>query len=89
MTLSFGTDGVRGIAHTELTARYVQLFGRAASEEFESCSWLVGRDTRESGLQLAKSLANVLASTLGEVFDLGVVPTPLVARLQKLKKCPQ
>ena len=88
MTLSFGTDGVRGIAHSELTTKYVQLFGRAASEEFESCSWLVGRDTRESSLELAKSLANGLASTRGEVFDLGVVPTPLVAAASKIEEMP-
>ena len=88
MTLSFGTDGVRGIAHSELTTKYVQLFGRAASEEFEGCSWLVGRDTRESSLQLSKSLANGLASTRGEVFDLGVVPTPLVAAASKIEEMP-
>jgi phosphomannomutase len=47
----FGTDGVRGTAHTELTTSFVTRLGRAAAEVLGAGEWLIGRDTRESGVQ--------------------------------------
>ena len=49
MTLSFGTDGVRGDARSELTADAVETLGRAAVEVLEAEKFAVGRDTRISG----------------------------------------
>lgn len=76
MTLRFGTDGVRGVALTELTPHFVASLGRAASTVLGSDRWLIGRDTRESGSLLSAAFS---AGVSGEVADLGVVPTPAIA----------
>ena len=49
--LRFGTDGVRGVAFTELTEQYVSELGLVAARELGVTKVLVGRDTRESGKQ--------------------------------------
>ena len=83
MDPTFGTDGVRGLAFEELDEVVAHAIGRAANEALfasESIArWVVGRDTRESGLALARALAAGLRATGAEVVDLGVVPTPVVA----------
>ncbi|MGD9996887.1 MAG: phosphoglucosamine mutase, partial [Ilumatobacteraceae bacterium] len=76
MALRFGTDGVRGEALTELTPQFVTSLGRAASNVLASDRWIVGRDTRASGAQLAAAFG---AGIDAEVVDLGVLPTPAVA----------
>jgi phosphoglucosamine mutase len=75
LTLKFGTDGVRGVADTELTSELVTALGRAARDVIGPGPFLVGRDTRASGPRLLGDLA----SGLGDVVDLGVLPTPAVA----------
>src|SRR3954468_8031499 len=81
MSLKFGTDGVRGVANTELTPELVLSLGRAAARVLGGSSFLVGRDTRISGPLLQAALAAGLASEGVSVTDLGVLPTPAVAFL--------
>ncbi len=81
MTLEFGTDGVRGVANTEITPELALTLGRAAARVLGGRRWLIGRDTRLSGPLLAAALGAGLASEGVEVVDLGVVPTPAVAHL--------
>jgi phosphoglucosamine mutase len=80
---TFGTDGVRGRAFDEIDEVVAHALGRAANRALFAGSgaarWTVGRDTRASGLALARSLAAGLRATGAEVIDLGVVPTPVVA----------
>ncbi|MGH2688243.1 MAG: phosphoglucosamine mutase, partial [Actinomycetota bacterium] len=47
----FGTDGVRGVANTELTPEFALVLGRAVGASLigERGSVVVGRDTRPSG----------------------------------------
>ena len=81
--LKFGTDGVRGVANTELTPEFALRLGLSAG------AWLaasgmprriaIGRDTRQSGPMLEAALAAGFASVGVEVARLGVVPTPTVA----------
>ena len=80
MTLTFGTDGVRGDARHELTAGAVETLGRAAAEVLEAERFAVGRDTRVSGPPLADALRRGVQRAGGSAVDLGVVPTPAVAR---------
>lgn len=85
MTLKFGTDGVRGVANTELTPDYVLALARAAAPVLGSRRVLIGRDTRRSGALLEAALAAGFASAGVDVELLGVVPTPAVAYLGQLE----
>ena len=80
MTLSFGTDGVRGDARSELTPEFVEALGRAAAEVLGAERLAVGRDTRASGPELADALCRGVRRAGGSAVDLGVLPTPAVAR---------
>lgn len=82
----FGTDGVRGIAGSELTCERAMQIGRAAAEVLSGGrrrlpTVLVGMDTRISSEMLAAALTAGLCSVGADVIDLGVVPTPAVAYL--------
>jgi phosphoglucosamine mutase len=79
VSLTFGTDGVRGVANVELTPELVLGLGRAAARVLGPGPWLVGRDTRVSGPLLFAALAAGLAAEGADVGDLGVLPTPAVA----------
>jgi phosphoglucosamine mutase len=78
MTLKFGTDGVRGDAR-ELTDELVASLGRAAAQVLDGRTFVVGRDTRESGPRIQEALTTGMTDAGADVVDLGVVPTPAVA----------
>ncbi len=80
MTLAFGTDGVRGDTRGPLTEHLVGAVGQAAGHVLGSERFAVGRDTRASGLALAEALRRGVERAGGSAADLGVVPTPAVAR---------
>ena len=77
--LRFGTDGVRGVALTELTPAYVEALGTAAACVLGAGTWLIGRDTRVSGPELEAALVRGLLAAGAEVELCGVVPTPALA----------
>ncbi len=93
MTLRFGTDGVRGLAGADLTPELALAIGRAAarvlvaSDETRS-RFVVGRDTRRSGTMLVGALTAGVAAEGVDVIDLGVIPTPGVAKLAAVYRCP-
>ena len=88
MALRFGTDGVRAEAFTVLTTQYVRALGAAAASVLGGESFLVGRDTRESGPELLRAFAQGCASRGVSVVDLGVVPTPAVAHMSSTLAIP-
>jgi phosphoglucosamine mutase len=82
----FGTDGIRGVANTELTPEFVLGLGRALirtlrEEGVARPVIAVGRDPRASGEMLESSLVAGICSGGGDALVLGVVPTPGVAYL--------
>jgi phosphoglucosamine mutase len=79
MTLRFGTDGLRGVAGTELTAELTTALGRAAARVLGGPRFLVARDTRLSSSWLESALAAGLAAEGCDVELLGVLPTPGLA----------
>ncbi|RBW67804.1 phosphoglucosamine mutase [Bacillus taeanensis] len=83
----FGTDGVRGVANTELTPELAFKLGRyggyVLTKEMEKPKVLIGRDTRISGHMLEGALVAGLLSIGAEVMRLGVISTPGVAYLTK------
>ena len=80
MTLAFGTDGVRGDTRSELTSEAVEALGRTAADVLGAERFAVGRDTRISGPGLVEALSRGVQHVGGSAVDLGVVPTPAVAR---------
>ena len=80
MTLSFGTDGVRGDARNELTPQFVEALGRVAATVLGGDRLAVGRDPRASGPELVGALSRGVWRAGGEAVDLGVLPTPALAR---------
>ncbi len=82
----FGTDGVRGIANSELTCEMALKIGRAAAmvltdNNHRHPKILIGKDTRLSSDMLENALTAGLCSVGANVVQLGVVPTPAVAFL--------
>ncbi len=77
----FGTDGVRGVVGADLTLPLVERLGRAFSLWSDGAPVLVGRDTRSSGPDVERALAEGLASGGSPVTLAGVLPTPAVALL--------
>lgn len=83
----FGTDGVRGVANTELTCDLAYKLGRAGgyvlAQGKDKVKVIVGKDTRVSGDMLEASLIAGLMSVGCDVVTVGVIPTPGVAYLTK------
>jgi phosphoglucosamine mutase len=88
VSLKFGTDGVRGVAFTELTIEYTTTLARAAAEVLGGGPWLVARDTRESGPELEAAVIAGLTAGGAEPVSVGVVPTPALAWLAAQHGCP-
>ncbi|MGG3737598.1 phosphoglucosamine mutase [Aeribacillus pallidus] len=83
----FGTDGVRGVANSELTPELAFKLGRfggyVLTKDTDRPKVLIGRDTRISGHMLEGALVAGLLSIGAEVMRLGVISTPGVAFLTK------
>ena len=80
--MKFGTDGVRGVAKSELTAEFALRLGRAAARVLstgDAPTVVIGGDTRISTPMLEAALAAGFAAEGVDVRRLGVVPTPAVA----------
>ncbi len=86
--MRFGTDGVRGRAHTELTTSFVTRLGRAAVEVLGTSTWIIGRDTRESSADFERALADGLIGAGAAVRSAGVLPTPALARAGVVHRLP-
>ena len=91
----FGTDGIRGKAGSApLEPRTVARVGEAIVKAMRLGSatqggsgrvrsFVIGRDTRESGTWIEEELARGLSSAGATVVSAGVVPTPAVAYLAR------
>lgn len=77
----FGTDGVRGVANTELTPQFALDLGRAAGSLISGGSVVVGRDTRRSGEMLSMALQAGFNSAGVDTIDVGVVPSGGISTL--------
>lgn len=88
----FGTDGVRGLANSELTPELAFKLGRYGGHVLKEHApevikplVLVARDTRISGQLLEHALIAGLLSVGIEVLQLGVITTPGVAYLTRVQ----
>ena len=91
MARMFGTDGVRGVAGTELTIELAMKLGQAGAyiltkEKEHQPTIIVGCDTRISGGMLANALMAGICSVGANAIYVGVAPTPAIAYLTKKHK---
>ncbi|MBO6132827.1 MAG: phosphoglucosamine mutase [Lachnospiraceae bacterium] len=87
----FGTDGVRGVANTELTPLLAMELGAAGAyvlskEHAYRPTIMVGCDTRASGDMLANALMAGICSVGANSVYVGVMPTPAIAYLTRKYK---
>ncbi len=91
MSRLFGTDGVRGVAGSELTIQLATQLGQAGAsvltrETSHQPTIIVGCDTRVSGGMLSNALMAGICSVGANAVFVGIVPTPAVAYLTRLYK---
>lgn len=84
----FGTDGVRGVANSELSCELALKLGRAAAmvlteENHHRARIIIGKDTRMSSDMLEAAMEAGICSVGADATALGVIPTPAVAYLVK------
>jgi phosphoglucosamine mutase len=79
LQVSFGTDGIRGVANSAVTPEVALALGRASVRVFGASQVVVGRDTRISGPMLEAALLAGACAEGAEAIPLGVLPTPAVA----------
>ncbi|HHU17928.1 MAG TPA: phosphoglucosamine mutase [Clostridiales bacterium] len=81
----FGTDGVRGVANSELTPELAYNLGKAGAyvltKKEQKPVVLIARDTRISGDMLENSITAGILAMGGNVIKAGILPTPAVAYL--------
>ncbi|MFD4780585.1 phosphoglucosamine mutase [Rhodococcus qingshengii] len=83
----FGTDGVRGLANSDLTADLALRLAVAAASVLTADTSVarptavIGRDPRASGEMLQAAVTAGLSSAGVDVLDVGILPTPAVAYL--------
>ena len=87
----FGTDGVRGVAGSELTIELATKLGQAGAyvltkEQEHQATIIVGCDTRISGGMLASALMAGICSVGANAIFVGVMPTPAIAYLTRKHK---
>lgn len=87
MSKLFGTDGVRGVANTELTCELAYKLGRAGayvlSKGGSRPKILIGKDSRISGDMLESALMAGICSVGAESYSAGIITTPAIAYLTK------
>ncbi len=77
----FGTDGVRGVAGSDLTPELAQSIGRAAGSYLRSGPVVVGQDTRRSGSMLSSALQAGFHASGIDTVDVGVLPSGAISYL--------
>ncbi|MEN9752755.1 MAG: hypothetical protein RL670_446, partial [Actinomycetota bacterium] len=89
MSRLFGTDGVRGVANSEITVELALKLAQAAAlvlgaeprNRGEKAIAVLAHDPRISGEFISAAVAAGLASSGVDVYDAGMLPTPALAYL--------
>jgi len=73
-------SGIRGIFGKDLNLKDIIEFSSNFSSLIKSQKCVIGRDTRPSGKIIQETVSAVLMKNGIDVFDLGMVPTPVIFR---------
>jgi len=83
----FGTDGVRGVANSELTPEFAFKLGKfgahVLTKDKKKAKIIIGRDTRISGDLLEHALVSGIISAGCDVLCVGVAPTPAISYITR------
>jgi len=71
-------SGIRGVFGKDLNLKDIIEFSNNFSSLIKSQKCVIGRDTRPSGIMIQEVVSAVLMKNGIDVFDLSVVPTPVV-----------
>lgn len=82
----FGTDGIR-CKENIFTEEYLTRISEGIARLPRCEKVIIGRDPRESGLRIEKTMAKVLSDCGKTVLIAGMVPTPVLAFLTKRHGC--
>jgi phosphomannomutase/phosphoglucomutase len=82
----FGTNGIRGIANSELTCEKAAKIGGAIGTYFKEGSLIVGYDARTSGPMLTDAVTSGLVAAGCDVLSAGMAPTPALQYAVKRHK---
>ncbi|MBO8180233.1 MAG: phosphoglucosamine mutase [Archaeoglobus sp.] len=82
----FGTNGVRGIANSELTAEMALNLGRTIGT-LRQGKIAIACDTRISSSMLKSAVSSGIMSTGSDVVDVGIAPTPALQFYVKETDC--
>ena len=78
----FGTSGIRGVVGDELSPSFCRQVAQAIGTSLELGSEVcIATDTRNSRETVKESVLSGLLSTGIDIFDLGILPTPVLAFL--------
>ena len=86
MGVLFGTDGVRGVANSDLSPDLAYKLGRAGAHLLARSNTrkvVIGRDTRISGDMLEAAMVAGICSAGVDVLKVGILPTPAIAYLTR------
>ena len=73
-------SGIRGVFGEDLNLKHIIEFSNNFSSLIKSQKCVIGRDTRPTGKIIQETVSAVLMKNGIDVFDLGMVPTPVVFR---------
>src|SRR5882762_11447296 len=79
----FGTNGIRGVAGTEIDSGLAFRVGSALGTLFPKQRVLIGRDGRISSLMLLEGVAAGLLARGNDVDDQGLITTPALEFMVK------
>jgi phosphoglucosamine mutase len=75
----FGSSGIRGLANIDITPTLAQRVGAAVATTHEGGTIVIGRDARLTGPMLEAALTCGINAAGGDVIQVGLVSTPVVA----------
>lgn len=79
----FGSSGIRGLSNIDITPTLAQRVGSAIATINTGGTTIIGRDVRVTGPMLGAALTSGLNAAGGDVLQVGLVPTPVVAWMIK------
>jgi len=78
--MKISVSGIRGVVGKDLMLRDILKFSKNFSVLINSKKCVIATDTRPTGQMIAETVKAVLMQSGVDVYDLGIVPTPVVFR---------